>query len=127
MRLAAVALQVGRAVVPDYRAPRSRHVYTQPQLLAVLCLMRYHDWTFRDAEVRLAEHAELRAALGLARAPDHTTLWRFLARVPLAALQAMLEDMLAEVLRRSRRRRASAAGAGARSSRSTSRGWPPAA
>jgi hypothetical protein len=96
VRFATVALDAARAVVPDYRAPRSKHVFTQPQLLAVLCLMRYDAWTFRDAEVRLAEHAELRAALELTRVPDHTTLWRFLDRVPLAVLQALL----AEVLRR---------------------------
>jgi hypothetical protein len=47
-------------------------VFTQPQLLAVLCLMRYEDWTLRKAEVRLAEHSELRSALGLRKAPDHT-------------------------------------------------------
>jgi hypothetical protein len=29
-------------------------------LLAILCLMRYEDWTFREAEVGLAEHGELR-------------------------------------------------------------------
>lgn len=96
VRFATVALDVARAVVPDYRAPRSKHVFTQPQLLAVLCLMRYDDWTFRDAEIRLAEHVELRAALQLTRVPDHTTLWRFLDRVPLAVLQ----DLLAAVLRR---------------------------
>ena len=44
-------------------------MFTQPQLLAVLCLMRYEDWTFREAEIRLAEHAELRAALDLNRTP----------------------------------------------------------
>ena len=97
VRFAAVALEAARAVVPDYRCRRSKHTYTQPQLLAVLCLMRYADWTFRDAEVHLAEHTELRTALGLgARVPDHTTLWRFLDRLPLAVLQ----ELLAEVLRR---------------------------
>jgi len=50
----------------------------QPQLLAVLCLMRYEDWTFREAEVRLREHHELRAALHLPAVPDYTTLYRFL-------------------------------------------------
>jgi hypothetical protein len=96
VRFATVALEAARAVVPDYRLPRSKHTFTQPQLLAVLCLMRYDDWTFRDAETRLAEHRELRRALRLRRVPDHTTLWRFLDRLPLAVLQ----DLLAEVLRR---------------------------
>ena len=39
----------------------SKHQFTQPQLLAILCLMRYEDWAFREAEVRLGEHRELRS------------------------------------------------------------------
>jgi hypothetical protein len=78
---ARVALAVAAAVVPPFRYPRSKHVFTQPQLLAILCLMRYEDWTFREAEVRLAEHRELRRALHLRRVPDYTTLCRFLARL----------------------------------------------
>ncbi len=53
----------------------------QPQLLAILCLMRYEDWTFREAEVRLSEHRELRQVLGLVSVPDFTTLYRFLQRL----------------------------------------------
>lgn len=37
--------------------------------MAILCLMRYEDWTVHEAEVRLAEHRELRQALGLASLP----------------------------------------------------------
>jgi len=51
------------------------------QLLAILCLMRYEDWTFREAEVRLSEHRELRQVLGLVSVPDSTTLYRFLQRL----------------------------------------------
>jgi len=40
----------------------SKHQFSQPQLLAILCLMRYEDWTFRETEVRLSEHGELRRA-----------------------------------------------------------------
>jgi len=78
---ARVALQVSRAVLPRYRSRFSKHQFNQPQLLAILCLMRYEDWTFREAEVRLGEHRELRQALGLASAPDFTTLYRFLERL----------------------------------------------
>jgi len=51
-----VALQVAHAVLPPYRTRFSKHQFTQPQLLAILCLMRYEDWTFREAAVRLREH-----------------------------------------------------------------------
>ena len=89
---ARVALGVAEAVLPDYRTKFSKHVFTQPQLLAVLCLMRYEDWTLRKAEVRLAEHSELRSALGLPKAPDHTTLYRFMRRLDEQTLLAALNE-----------------------------------
>jgi hypothetical protein len=55
VRFAQMALDVAAATVPRYRTCFSKHQFTQPQLLAILCLMRYEDWTYREAEVRLAE------------------------------------------------------------------------
>lgn len=78
---ARIALQVSRAVLPLYSIRFSKHIFTQPQLLAILCLMRYEDWTFREAEVRLGEHRELRQLLGLVSMSDSTTLYRFLQRL----------------------------------------------
>src|SRR5215510_4817818 len=81
VRFAQVALNIATSTIARYRTTFSKHQFTQPQLLAILCLMRYEDWTFREAEVRLAEHQELCAALGLERVPDYTTLYRFLRRL----------------------------------------------
>ncbi len=78
---ARVALQVATRVLPLYRSRFSKHQFTQPQLSAMLCLMRYEDWTFREAEVRLNEHQELRAVLQLQAVSDYTTLYRFLKRL----------------------------------------------
>jgi hypothetical protein len=78
---ARIALQVAKVVLPRYRRRFGKHQFNQPQLLAVLCLMRYEDWTFREAEVRLGEHSELRQALGLVSVPDFTALYRFLQRL----------------------------------------------
>jgi hypothetical protein len=93
---ASVALRIGQAALPAYRSKFSKHQFTQPQLLAMLCLMRYEDWTFRETEVRLAEHRELRAALRLDRAPDYTTLYRFLRRLE----ETVLERFLSAVVQR---------------------------
>jgi hypothetical protein len=71
---ARVALQVATRVLPAYWSRFSKHQFTQSQLLAVLCLMRYEDWTFREAEVCLREHRELRQVLQLRWVPDYTTL-----------------------------------------------------
>src|SRR5712672_1271164 len=94
---ARIALQVCRAVLPRYRSRFSKHQFNQPQLLAVLCLMRYEDWTFREAEVRLGEHQELRAALGLERGPDYTTLYRFLRRLDGEVLTQALRATVARL------------------------------
>jgi Transposase domain (DUF772)/Transposase DDE domain len=94
VRFATTALHVGQAAVPAYRSKFSQHRFTQPQLLAILCLMCYEDWTFREAEVRLAEHGELRAALGLRHVPDYTTLYRFLRRLNGAALEQTLSAVI---------------------------------
>lgn len=66
---ACLALRVASAVLPRYRTRFSKQQFTQPQLLALLCLMRYEDWTFREVEVRVHEHRELRRALGCGPCP----------------------------------------------------------
>ena len=93
---ARTARSVAEAVLPAQRSKFSKRVFTQPQLLAILCLMRYEDGTFREAEVRLAEHRALRRALRLRRVPDHTTLCRFLRRRD----EAVLPRAVAEAVRR---------------------------
>lgn len=103
---AQVALEVATAILERYRTPFSKHQFTQPQLLAVLCLMRYEDWTFRETEVRLREHGELRRVLQLRSVPDYTTLYRFLKRLE----EDTIHQALGEAARRlgtggSRRRR----------------------
>ena len=45
VQLAELTLQVSEQVLPRYRSKCSKHQFTQPQLLAILCLMRYEDWT----------------------------------------------------------------------------------
>ena len=102
-----VALQVCRAVLPRYRSRFSKHQFNQPQLLAILCLMRYEDWTFREPEVRLGEHRELRQALGLASVPDFTTLYRFLQRLDDITIDRAVGETVRRLRgaqRRSRRR-----------------------
>jgi Transposase DDE domain/Transposase domain (DUF772) len=92
LAFARTAWEVGRTVLPPYRTRFSKHQFRQPQLLGILCLMRYEDWTFREAEVRLREHGELRQALGLRNVPDFTTLYRFLRRVDEPTLARVVDE-----------------------------------
>src|SRR6266571_4345983 len=93
---ARVALEVAREVLPSYSHRFSPQRFTQPQLLAILCLMRYEDWTLRGAEIRLGEHGELRRALEVQAVPDQSTLFRFRLRLE----ERVIGQGLAEVVRR---------------------------
>ena len=95
-------------MLPRYRSRFSKHQFNQPQLLAILCLMRYEDWTFREAEVRLGEHRELRQALGLGSVPDFTTLYRFLQRLDDVTIDRAVGETVRRLrgTRRKARRRA---------------------
>jgi hypothetical protein len=90
LAFARAAWDVGRAVLP-YRTRFSKHQFTQPQLLAILGLMRYEDCTSREAEVRLGEHRELRQTLGLSSVPDFTTLYRFLKRLESQTIEGAVD------------------------------------
>lgn len=97
VRFACLALEVCETVLPAQRTKFSKRQFTQPQLLAILCLMRYEDWTFREAEVRLIEHAELRSALKLNSVPDYTTLCRFLTRLRKEDVARVLHEIVRRV------------------------------
>jgi hypothetical protein len=71
--------------------------------------MRYEDWTYREAEVRLAEHSELRRALRLRSVPDYTTLYRFLRRLDEAAISHALNEVVHRMALPGPRRRAQVA------------------
>lgn len=109
VRFAQVALDVATSTIARYRTTFSKHQFTQPQLLAILCLMRYEDWTYREAEVRLAEHSELRRALRLRSVPDYTTLNRFLRRLDEAAITRALNEVVHRMVLPGPRRRAQVA------------------
>ena len=97
VRFAHVAREVAETVLPSDRSRNAKHLFPQPSLLAMLCLMRSEDWTFRAAEVRLGEQQELRAALGLERVPDYTTLYRFLRRVDAGVVTRALTAAVARL------------------------------
>jgi len=99
VEFAKCALAIGTRVLPLYRSKYSKHTFTQPQLLAILCLMRYEDWTFRETEVRLQEHSELRMALGLKQTPDYTTFYRFMRRLDAERIQTALQEAALQTMR----------------------------
>ncbi len=80
-RVAELAMQLGARHWADYGATRSRHDFTQRQLMACLILRAYLKATYRGVLELLSISPSLRQELGLAdKLPHYTTLQKFSAR-----------------------------------------------
>ena len=74
LQVAREALNAGKAALPSYGSPFSRHDYTQPQLFALLVLRQFLNTDHRGIVTLAAEWRDLREVLGLSRVPHYSTL-----------------------------------------------------
>lgn len=80
-RVAELAMQLGQRHLADYGATRSRHDFTQRQLMSCLILRAYLKTTYRGVLELLAVSPALRERLALGeKLPHYTTLQKFSAR-----------------------------------------------
>jgi hypothetical protein len=75
------ALRLAQDALPEYSAVRSRKDFTQHQLFAVLALKTFLKTDYRGVAQFLADFAELRDDLGLAKVPHYSTLCYAAARL----------------------------------------------
>ena len=66
-RVAGLAMRLGAKHMADYGATRSRHDFTQRQLMACLILRAYLKTTYRGVLELLAISQNLQEALGIGR------------------------------------------------------------
>src|SRR5882672_11921330 len=86
-RVATLAMRLGSRHLADYGATRSRHDFTQRQLMACLILRAYLKTTYRGVLELLAVSPNLREALGMqGKLPHYTTLQKFSARSQVLAI-----------------------------------------
>jgi hypothetical protein len=97
------AVAVAAQVLRPYAHPNSPKKYTQPQLFALLVLKTFLKVDYRGLAAHLADHSDVRAALGLAAVPHFTTPQKASRRLLAAAMARRL--FRATVRRFLRRRR----------------------
>lgn len=86
-QVADLAMRLSRPHLADYGATRSRHDFTQRQLMSCLILRAYLKTTYRGVLEVLAGHGPLRACLGLQeKLPHYTTVQKFGARPQIMAI-----------------------------------------
>jgi hypothetical protein len=80
------------ACLPQYSDRFSRHDFTLPQLFACLVIREHQRKSYRGVEALLKDCPNWLADIGLARAPDHNTLWRaFNALVKPGVIDSMFD------------------------------------
>ncbi len=67
---------LGAELFDEHAHRFSRKDFTLPQLFACLVLREHQRKSYRGVEALLVDCSDLRDAVGLARAPDHNTIWR---------------------------------------------------
>lgn len=100
-KVAQLSMKVGSKHLADYGSIKSRHDFTQRQLMSCLILKAYLKTTYRGVVDLLEGHAGLRKVLGMEdKLPHYTTLQKFGSRPQvLEVAEAMLAQLGAAGLR----------------------------
>ncbi len=100
-KVAQLSMKLGGRHLADYGSIKSRHDFTQRQLMSCLILKAYLKTTYRGVVDLLQGHAALRRILGMEeKLPHYTTLQKFGARPKvLEVAEAMLASLGAAGLR----------------------------
>ena len=93
--LAGLSMVVCRRHMSAYSHPKSKHTFTQAQLMTCLILKAHLKQTYRGFVHLLAASDALRAAMGLEQVPAHTTLKMFADR---CATPQLLDALIGQVL-----------------------------
>jgi len=89
-----LSLSVGAKHLAPYGSTKSRHDFTQRQLMTCLILRTYLKTTYRGVIEQLGVSSELREAIGLQKLPNYSTLKKFADRPGVReVLEAMLQTL----------------------------------
>jgi len=86
-----VAFKVSKNTLPAYSCEKSKHKYTQPQLMSLTCLMRRLKLDYRVFTAVIELMPKLLKILGLKSVPHFTTLQKFFKRLGSHFLDKMLD------------------------------------
>jgi hypothetical protein len=95
LEVISLAMIVARRHLNDYSCSKSKHTFTQPQLLACLILKTFKKLSYRGATELLEASDQLREVIGLVVVPAHTTLKEFSKRT---LSPTLLDSLVGEVL-----------------------------
>lgn len=100
LRFTEKAIHLARRSVSRYSSNSSKHRYTLPQHVVLLCLKVRKNATYRGLLDELIEMPWIRRALGLTELPTPSTLCKAFNRLDMAVWRLLLTLGLVETLSR---------------------------
>lgn len=91
IKFTVVAFEVAEMSLPAYSCGKSKHKYTQPQLMALTCLMKRLRLDYRVFAAIVDLMPKLQTIIGLKDVPHYTTLQKFFKRLGSHFLDKMLD------------------------------------
>ncbi len=95
---ASEACRQAKRLLKRYSSKFSRRDFTQPQLMALAGMHQRFRLKWRELEDLVTEMPRLRGALGLRKAPDFSTIPKFLKRIPARMLDRFFGSGKCDVL-----------------------------
>lgn len=90
LRFTEKAIHLARRAVSRYSSKFSKHRYTLPQHVVLLCLKIRRNTTYRGSLDELIEMPRIRRVLGLAELPTPSTLCKAFNRLDMAVWRVLL-------------------------------------
>lgn len=87
-----VSFKVAKMSLPEYSCEKSKHTYTQPQLMALTCLMKRLKLNYRLFTSTIQIMPEIQSILGLKDIPHYTTLQKFFKRTKSEVIDKIMDS-----------------------------------
>src|SRR6476659_10065400 len=92
-----LAYHLALRTLPRHACKFSRHDFTLAQLFACLVVREFFGLSYRRTEALLNDAPQWLADVGLAKAPDHNTMWRAADALLSSRRCGTMMDLLAEL------------------------------
>jgi hypothetical protein len=97
-----LAYELARVQLPEHSCRFSRHDFTLAQLFACLVVREFFGLSYRRTEALLSDVPQWLADIGLAKTPDHNTLWRAFDALVASRRCSRMLDLLADLFAKAR-------------------------
>ncbi|WP_211263749.1 IS5 family transposase, partial [Methanobrevibacter cuticularis] len=89
-----VSFEIAKMSLSEYSCEKSKHIYTQPQLMALICLMKRLKLGYRLFTSTIQLTGEICSIINLKSIPHYTTLQKFFKRIKSEVIGEIMDKIV---------------------------------